>query len=303
LWGAVVLTAAAAFVVAAPVAAAQRATSSARPVTADRWTRSVCRDVSTWLKTRGEVETRIAETLGALAGDLRASLAKARLTRATGRGVEATDRLVKDVKTAGTPKLNGGEQLASGYVKMLRGYGDAYRQARTELARTKTTDKQQFVIGAQQINGTLAPKVATDPVEGLRATPELAAGINGNCGDVASYLAAKIDPSCRAVVDTTHQLVDVDNRLGAAPVDATETASLAGDEERLFDQLRNQFGACNSAALPGACGKVFDSAHRLADLDSQFQASPVDSAQEQSLLDDETRQFDTVRSDVTALCR
>ena len=302
-WAVVVLTAVTAFVVAAPVAAARPATFPARPVTADRWTRSVCRDVSTWLQARGEIETRITETLGALSGDLRGVVAKARLTRATARGIEASNRLFNDVKAAGTPNVNGGEQLTSAYLKTLRGYSDAYSQARSEFAQTKTKDKQQFAIAVQQINGTLVPKVATDPVEGLRATPELVAGINGYCGDIATYLAAKIDPSCSAVLDTTRQLVDVDNRVLALPGDATESDSLSGDEERLFGQLRNQLGACNVAGVPGACQKLFDSARRLADVDSQFVASPVGSAQEQSLADQEARQFDIVRSDVAAVCR
>jgi hypothetical protein len=302
-WVALVVSAAMALVVAAPAAAAHSATFPARPVTADRWTRSVCRDVSTWLQARGEIETRISETLGALSGDLRAVVAKVRLTRATARGIEASNRLFNDAKAAGTPNVNGGEQLTSAYLKTLRGYSDAYSQARSELARTKTTDKQQFAIAAQQINGTLVPKVATDPVEGLRATPELVAGINGYCSDVATYLAAKIDPSCGAVLDTTRQLVDVDNRVLALPADATERDSLSGDEERVFGQLRNQLAACNVAAVPRACQKLFDSARRLADVDSQFVASPMGSAQEQSLADEEARQFDIVRSDVAAVCR
>lgn len=300
LWVAVV-TVATAFA-AAPLAGADAA-ARMRPVTVERWARSVCRDVSTWLKARAEVETRVSEVLAALSGDVRAPVARARLTRATGRGAEASDRLVSEVRAAGTPNLNDGEQLANTYLRTLRGYGDAYRQARSELARTKTTDKEQFAIAAQQINATLVPKVATDPVEGLRATPELVAGINGNCADVASYLAAKIDPSCRAVVDTTQQLVDVDNRLGAAPADSTESDSLAGDEVHLFEQLGNQLGACNAGALPGACRAVFDGAQRLSDLNRQFLAAPEGSPQEQSLSDNHTREFDAVRSEVAAVCR
>jgi hypothetical protein len=145
--------------------------------------------------------------------------------------------------------------------------------------------------------------VATDPVEGLRATPELAEGINGYCTDVTSYLAAKIDPSCRVVVDTTQQLVDARNRLGAAPAEAMEAESFAADAVRLIDQLRNQLGACNVAALPGTCRKLFDSAQHLADVYSQFFASPQGSAQEQSLSDEVARQFDVVRSDVATVCR
>jgi hypothetical protein len=290
-------------VLVSPAAEVHAAESRARPVTPDRWMRSVFREVSTWLTTRGEVEARISETLGALAGDLRAQRAKTRLTRATARGVDASDRLVNEVKSVGTPNINGGKQIESGFLKALSAYGHAYKQARAEFIREKTPDKQQFAIAAQQINGRLVPKVSTDPMEGLRGVPELAVVINGYCGDVASYLAAKIDPSCRVALDTTQHLVDVENQYGATPGDSPDGDALLVEEDRVLGQLRTQLGGCNVAGLPGPCRKVFETAQHLADVDNQAVQSAEGSAQSQALYDELARQFDVLRSDVTAVCR
>jgi hypothetical protein len=289
------------FVSAPAVAPAHRDVSAARPVTAERWTRSVCRDVSTWLKTKGEVEARISETLSALGGGMSAETAKRRLRRAMTRGQEASDRFISDIKAAGTPTLAGGKELAATYLKALDSYRDAYDQARTELQRTKTTG-QQFTMQAQQINGSLVQRVGTDPVEPLRAAPELVRAISGYCLDVASYLAAKIDPPCRAALDTTQQLVDVENRYAAAPADSQDGLSLLLEEDRVTGQLRNQLTACTRAGLPGPCRKVFETAQRLVDIDQQIASDP-NSPQAQPLSDEWARQFDGLRSDAAAVCR
>jgi hypothetical protein len=295
-------TAATLFVSAPALATAHGDASAARSVTAERWMRSVCRDVSTWLKTKGEVEARASETLGALAGGVSAETAKKRLTRAMTRGRGASDQLISSIKAAGTPTVAGGKELAAAHLKTLGSYRDAYDQARTELQRTKTTDSQQFTMQAQQINGSLVQRVGTDPVEPLRAAPELVSAISGYCLDVASYLAAKIDPPCRAALDTTQQLVDVENRYAAAPADSQDGLSLLLEEDRVTGQLRNQLTACTRAGLPGPCRKVFETAQRLVDIDQQIASDP-NSPQAQPLSEEWARQFDGLRSDAAAVCR
>jgi hypothetical protein len=301
-YSAAVIVAATTVYVAAPAATA----SPARPVTPDRWTRSVCENVSMWLKARGEAETAALEALGGLdSGALKPKAAKARLARAITRGGEATDRLVKDVKAAGTPQVTNGTQVASGYAQTLGDYGKAYAKGRTALARAKTRDKQQLATTAQQVNSTLAGDlnaVGVDPVEELRAVPELATGITAACGDVAAYLMAKVDPPCQTALSTARHAADVDSQVIATPEDAPGGQALFDEEDRSITQLRNDLAACNVPAIPTACRKPFQTAQGIPDLWNQFVESASGSAQEQALDDELVRQFNGLRTDLTAMC-
>jgi hypothetical protein len=288
------------------VATSAPAATPTRPVTPDRWTRLACQDISTWLKARGDAETGTVEALGGLeSGALKPKAAKARLARAIGQGAEATDRLVKDVKSAGTPQVNNGKQVASGYVQTLGDYRKAYAKARTALARAKTRDKQQFATTAQQVNTTLVGDlnaVGVDPVEELRAVPELAAGITAACGDVAAYLTAKIEPPCQTALNTARHLADVDSQLEATSENDPAGGAIFDEEDRSMTQLRNDLGACNIPAVPMPCRKPFETSQGLPDLWNQFIESAVDSPQEQALDDELVRQFNTLHADLLAMC-
>jgi hypothetical protein len=289
------------------VAASAPAATPTRPVTPDRWTRSVCQDISTWLKASGDAETGTVAALGGLeSGELKTKAAKARLARTISQGAEATDRLVKDVKSAGTPQVNNGKQVVSGYVQTLSDYGKAYAKGRTAVSRAKTRDKQQFATTAQQVNSTLVGDlnaVGVDPVEELRAVPELAAGITASCGDVAAYLTAKIDAPCQAALTTARHAADVDNQEDTVPEDSPQLEALVDDEERTLGQLKNELGACNVPAVVAPCRKPFETAQQLKPLWDQIQNAPLDSPQEQAAEDELNRQYDILRSDLPAMCR
>jgi hypothetical protein len=281
--------------------------SSAKPVPADRWTGSVCGAVSTWLKAKGDVETRVSETLGDLAaGDVRAKAAQTRVARANARAVAATDRLMSEVRSAGTPSVTRGKQLASGYLKTLADYRDAYTHASNTLADASTRDRQQFLTTTAQINGTLAADLAeigTDPIEELRALPELAPTINASCGDVAAYLVANIDPACRTTLDTTQRLPDLMSQYLAATPNSPQEISLFDQMDQLvFGQFRPQLAACNGNGLPGACRPVFQTSQHLAEVWNQFGNSTEGSALEQAQKAELTRTADTLRSDLQAVC-
>jgi hypothetical protein len=280
--------------------------SATQPVTPDRWTRTVCREVATWLKARSDVDTRSSEALGALSsGSLSAKAAKTRLSRAGAEGVEATDEFIREVKEAGTPNVQGGKQVARSYLATLADYGDAYNQERKDLRRAKTTNTEEFVATAQEINGTLVADLAAvgvDPVEELRVVPELAAGISASCGDVASYLMGKIDAPCQAVLTTARHLADVDAQQDTAP-DTPEGDALFDEEERAFRQLQGEFAGCNIPAVPAPCRKPFEDSQHLADLWNQFFAAPIDSPQEETLETELNRQYDVLRSELQVMCQ
>jgi hypothetical protein len=302
---AAVLAAIATFVLTTAAAATAADSSATQQVTPDRWTRKVCREVSTWLKARADVDARSLETLSVLSdGSMNAKAAKTRLSRANAAGVEASDEFTQQVKAAGTPNVDGGKQIARSYLATLTDYADAYKQARKELARAQTSNREQFAATAQQINSTLTTDVAAigvDPVEELRPTPELAAGISASCGDVASYLMSKIDAPCQAVLTTTRHLADVDTQQDTAP-DTPEGAAPFEEEERAFRQLQGEFAGCNIPAVPASCRKPFEDSQHLADLWNQFFAAPVDSPQEESLEAELNRQYDVLRTDLQVMC-
>lgn len=280
---------------------------SATAQTPDRWTRLVCRDLSTWLKARGEAETATAQVLGSIStGDVTAKSAKARLVRVNDQTVQATDELVDDVKAAGTPTVSGGNQLARAYVGTLTQYGDAYEQARTAFAKADSADSPQFAAKAGEINGALAGDLAAvglDPVEELRAVPEIAAAVTTSCGDVASYLGANVDPPCQAMLSTARHLADVDSQERPLPEDSPQYEALVDEEFRAFGQLQGEFGSCNVAGVPAPCRKPFETSRHLSETWNQYQASALDSPQEQALLDELTRTYDALRNDLAAMCR
>jgi hypothetical protein len=288
-------------------APAMSTTPSATTQTADRWTRLVCRDVSTWLKARGEAETATVETLGAVtAGDVTAKAAKARLTRASDRAVQATNELVDDVKQAGVPKVDGGKQLAKAYVRTLTDYAGAYKQARTAFTKAKADDAQSFSAAAQAINNTLASDltaVGVDPVEELRAVPELTTGISASCGDVSTFLTTRIDAPCQAALTTARHLTEVDSQEAPLPEDSPQLEALVDEEYRAFSQLQTELGACNVAGVPAPCRRPFDTSRHLSETWNQYQASALDSPQEQALYDELTRTYDGLRNDLGAVCR
>jgi hypothetical protein len=302
-----VLVAIASFLLASPAVATTAQESATQPVTPDRWTRSVCREVSTWLKARGDVDARSVATLGELSGgSLRAKAAKARLSRASNEGAEASDEFIKEVKAAGTPNVDGGKQIARTYLRTLADYSDAYKQARKDLARAKTTNVEQFTTTAQEINGTLAADLAAvgvDPVEELRVVPELATGISASCGDVASYLMGTIAAPCQAVLTTTRRLADIDSQQDAAPIDSPQLDALLEEEDRTFIQLRDESAACNVPAVPTPCRKPFEDSQQLANLWNQFISAPFDSPQEDAALTELDRQYDVLRSDLQVMCQ
>ena len=291
----------------ASTAGALTVQASPKPVPPDRWTGSVCGAVSTWLKEKGDVEARVSETLGDLAaGDVRAKAARTRLTRANARAVAATDRLIDKVRSAGTPSVSGGKQLASRYQKTLAEYQDAYKDAGAALADENTGNTQQFITTAQQVNGDLVgdlAEVGTDPIEELRAMPELAPTINAFCGDVASYLVAKIDPACRTSLDTTQRLPDLTSQYLAAAPDSPQELSMFDQMDQLvFGQFRPQLATCNVNGLPGSCRKVFQTSQHLAEVWNEFGNSEQGSPLEQTQKDDLSRTADTLRSDLQAVC-
>jgi hypothetical protein len=191
-------------------------------------------------------------------------------------------------------------------VRTLREYGDAHKQARAAFAKASTREKLQFATEAQEISGELAADLAAvgiDPVEELRAVPEIAAAISASCAAVAAYLGARIEPPCQSVLSTARHLAEVDSQERPLPEDSPQYEALVDEEFRSFGQLQSEFGSCNVAGVPAPCRKPFETSRHLSEVWDQYQASALDSPQEQALLDELVRTYDGLRNDLQAICQ
>ena len=269
-------------------AASPRAT-----VTPERWTRSVCGGVSSWLDQRTAMATQVQAIVSDLAGSkVSASVAKKRLAAAFGEGAAASAALLKSVKAAGTPKIPNGKTVASQYLGTLSGYADAYKAAATTFAKNATPTTEGINATVQQVQAKLASDVAivgTDPIEDLRPVPELASSLVAGCTPVETYLAKSIDAPCRAAVDSIQGVLDTETRFEAAAPsspeeDAANTAWLDASHA-----LRSTIGGCNvPATVSLGCRTVLQTALGYVDAENRFENTAVDSPEESTANTDMT---------------
>ncbi len=186
----------------------------------DRWTRSVCSDVATWIDARAGLEGRVEKVLARAAADeLTARQAGRQLAQAYSQGLEAGKRFVEDVKSAGAPKIEGGRGLAARYGDTIDQYRGAYAEAARSLAAVDLRDGTQVVAAVQAIDTKLRADldvVGVDPIEDLRPIAALTTPIAASCHAVDAHLASTIDPACSAALDATQLVVDAENRYQAA---------------------------------------------------------------------------------------
>jgi hypothetical protein len=251
----------------------------------DRWGRTVCRDVSAWLDAKTQVGSRAQQVLdGLTASELSATTAKRRLGRAYADGATMTSELVKGVKSAGVPKLADGKTVASQYAATLTGYRDAYGAAAAALDRANPRDPARFVTTAQQVDTTLAADlqvVGMDPIEDLRAVPELTAALAGSCGAVDRYLVQTIDAGCNGALDQVQRVVDAENTFQATPTGSPEETAAGDGLYQAIDVLRTALGPCTVPGVASApCRTALETAQSLIGAEDRYRAAPVDSPEE-----------------------
>ena len=261
------------------------AASPSATVTPERWTRTVCGGVSTWLDQRAATAAQVQAVLVDLAGGkVSTKVAKKRLDAAFAEGAAASATLLKSVKAAGTPKITDGKTVASQYVATLSGYANAYKTAATTFAQDATTNTEEISAAAQQVQAKIASDVAivgVDPIEDLRPVTELATSLSAACTAVETYLAKSIDAPCRTAVDSIQTVLDAEARFegtaqGSPEEDAANTAWLDASHA-----LRSTIGGCN---VPGSvslgCRTVLQTALGYVDAVNRFEDSPADSPEE-----------------------
>ena len=253
--------------------------------TPQRWTRSVCTDVATWMGARADVEDRVETVLASAGSDeLTARQAKRQLARAYSRGLEAAQEFVDDVRAAGMPKVADGRSFAARYADTIEQYRGAYAEAARSLASVDLRDRTQLVAAVQVIDTTLRADldvVGVDPIEDLRAIEALAAPIAASCHAVDVHLMSTVDPACSAALDATQLVVDAENRFQAIPVGSPEEAAAEDEFVQRVLQLRPALGACSIAGVASApCRTFLESAQGLLAAEDQYNAAPIGSPEE-----------------------
>ena len=269
------------------------AASPSAAVTPERWTRSVCGGVSSWLEQRTAMATQVQAVLADIAaGKVSAKAQKKRLAQVYAKGAAASAALLKSVKAAGTPKVTNGKTVASQYVETLSGYASAYKTAATTFVKDKATSGEAIAAAAQQVNTKLESDVAVvgmDPIEDLRPVAELATSLAAACTAVETYLVKTIDAPCRAAVDSMQTVVDAENRFeataqGSPEEEAANTAFLDASHS-----LRSTLGGCNIPGVAsGGCRTVLQTAEGFVDAEIRFETTAVDSPEETTANNDMT---------------
>jgi len=288
--------------VAGPTAAGWAAGPSAA-VSPDRWVRSVCRDVSSWLNQRAAMDTQVQGVLADLAAaKISAKVARQRLAKAYANGAAASTELAKSVKASGTPKVTDGRTVASQYLESLSGYADAYRTAATTFAKDKAKSAAEITAAAQQVNTTLAADVAVvgrDPIEDLRPVSELANSLSAACTAVETYLVKSIDAQCRGAVDTVQSVLDVETQFESAAEGSPEEEAANTAFFDAVHNLRSTLGGCNVPGVAsGACRTVLQTAQGFVDASNRFEAASIDSPEETTASNDMTTTLIQLESQV-----
>ena len=282
-----------AFTLAGTMGTPSWAASPSATVSPERWTRSVCGGVSSWLDQRTATATQVQAVLADIAaGKVSAKATKKRLAQAYAKGAAASAALLKSVKAAGTPKVTNGKTVASQYVETLSGYANAYKTAATTFAKDKATSGEAIAAAAQQVNTKLESDVAivgTDPIEDLRPVAELASSLAAACTAVETYLVKSIDAPCRTAVDSVQTVLDTENRFEATAQGSPEEEAANTAFMDASHNLRSTLGGCNvPAVVSGACRTVLQTAQGFVDAENRFETTAVDSPEEATANNDMT---------------
>jgi hypothetical protein len=119
------------------------AAAGTKSVPAKTWATSVCRDFRRW---EGQL-TKLGST-----GQLPDPAAgKAAITKFLGGALKATDRLAKDLKSAGVPSIKNGNAIAAVFANAVKSLRSAYATANTNAAALPTSDPAAFAASAQAL--------------------------------------------------------------------------------------------------------------------------------------------------------
>ena len=195
------------------------ANASAKKVTVDRWVAEICESFGDWITTTGDIDQDLQggiEDLGA--GNTTAKPSRALALELLDEAVEASVALANEAKTAGTPKVDRGAELAKKYRATTVKLGDIYRDERAAFAKLKLGDDEVYLANATKaIDDTIAAFGRTDfPLDQLAKHPDVDA-------------AMAMEPSCQALNSDFPTAPFAVGDCVDGPAESTATQTTLGD--------------------------------------------------------------------------
>nr|WP_213451628.1 hypothetical protein [Micromonospora sp. NBRC 107566] len=124
----------------------------ARNPSASAWAASVCEALAPW---RAEIGTLTGRAQQQMTAKTTPAQAKENLVRLLGGAETASETARAKVARAGVPDVDGGEQVAVGFVASLSAIRDAYGKARTGVEQLAADPADAFYTGVAGVMSTL----------------------------------------------------------------------------------------------------------------------------------------------------
>jgi hypothetical protein len=125
------------------LAASGAAAAGTKTVPLKTWASSVCQDFTRW---QGQLTK-----LGSIGSSSDPAAVKAAFTKLFGGALKATDKLAKDLKSAGVPSIRNGNAIAAAFMNAVESLRSAFATAATGAAALPTTDPAAFALSAQAL--------------------------------------------------------------------------------------------------------------------------------------------------------
>jgi hypothetical protein len=116
------------------------------------WAANVCTALSPW---RAEISTLTSRTQQQMTAKTTPAQAKENLVRLLGGAESASEAARAKVEEAGVPDVDGGESVATGFVRSLTAMRDAYGRARQSVEGLDAGRADPFYDGVESVMSTL----------------------------------------------------------------------------------------------------------------------------------------------------
>jgi hypothetical protein len=128
----------------------------------DEWAGKVCAALTPW---RSKIDSLNASAQHAVSAAISPAQTRDGLLELLAGAESATESARAAVASAGTPDVDGGEDVARRFEHSLAGARDAYARARTDLQALPTQDADAFYDGVVAVLGRLSEAYASSAVD------------------------------------------------------------------------------------------------------------------------------------------
>lgn len=195
------------------------ASASSKNVPAGKWVDTICTSFGDWIAVTGDIDTDLLSGVDDLAvGNTTAKESQKLTLDNLDEAVAESEKLAKETKAAGTPRIDGGKSIAKKYRASMVELGDVYRDARRAIAKLETDDEDAYLDDATAISeDTIAAFDDIDfPLDQLLDEPEIEAAMNG-------------EPACQELSTDFPTVPFVVGDCLDVPAGSTPTSTVLGD--------------------------------------------------------------------------